>query len=556
MKRIWSILIKPPPSIKKPDQRFQSKLLAITILILVILVLLAISIYLIISDFDLNSFNSIGLVLVLVWIITYFITRKGYYHQAALIFIYSTNIALLTPPALTFGSPPYILIPFILAGLFLRVKEIIPLLVLNLVGIFLIVRYNPATPDFVSVLIGPFNFVFIFSVLILIVTYQRNLLERIRREALEAEKNKLYKEKTKLNHLLNSMDDGVLVLDQNQKVVLINKMGEVLSGFKQEELLDQPYNKYIHFVLEKDKKSNADFIDKVHHRGITTKMTNHTLLIGKKNKEISVASSAAPIKNRTGQIVGSVIVFRDITKERQIENMKNDFISFASHQLRTPLTRIRWFVELILSEEVGPLSDKQREYLEDIFKGSHNMSLLIEELLNINRIEAGERIPMKMAKIDLIPIIKEAIKEATLLADDHKIKVSLLTQCPKSCFIWGDGERIKRVFQNLLNNAIKYSGESKKIEISLDSDKNSVLFYVKDYGLGIPKKDQDKIFSRFFRSKNVEHIDGSGLGLFLSKIIIKEHKGKIWFKSKEKKGTTFYISLPIYKTKKTKKKQK
>jgi signal transduction histidine kinase len=224
--------------------------------------------------------------------------------------------------------------------------------------------------------------------------------------------------------------------------------------------------------------------------------------------------------------------------------MKTEFVSLVSHQLRSPLTAIKYSAEL-LADQVGDKADKNTmEYIGAISQYTSNMVALINSLLNISRIESG-RLAINPEPTDLEKLTQSVIKE---VGGGSKIKNQTLTveaikNLPK---INIDIKLIYEVIKNILTNAIKYTPKKGKINISILVDANNVILQVSDNGYGIPKKEQDKIFQKFHRASNVaNNIEGSGLGLYLVKIIIKVSGGKIWFESKEGKGTTFWLSLPL-----------
>ena len=240
-------------------------------------------------------------------------------------------------------------------------------------------------------------------------------------------------------------------------------------------------------------------------------------------------------------------VFDGVDKEKEISRMKNEFISLASHQMRAPLTSIKWYAELLLTDKSEDrLKGEKRKFVEEINKVNEKIIGLVDDLLNVSRIEAGSKFIIKKKNTNIVPFIMRAIKEQEVLAEQKKIQIVCENKPKGQMIISADGGKIKQVFQNFLSNAVKYSPEGSTIIISCSEDKNAHIFSVKDQGVGIPKEQQNRIFEKFFRASNVllTEAKGTGLGLYIAKSIIEGHGGKIWFKSKEGKGTTFYINLP------------
>lgn len=365
-------------------------------------------------------------------------------------------------------------------------------------------------------------------------------------EDVEEEKNNVSREKDKINAILYSIGDGVFVTDKNLNIVMYNQIASQISGFSPEEAMGKKYSDILKFIYEKDGKINDAFIKKAIETGQITEMANHTLLIKKDGSKISVADSAAPLKDGRGEISGCVVVFRDITREREIDQAKTDFVSVASHQLRTPLTAIKWYIEMLLSDKTKLTEQQQKDYMQEVSKGSQRLVTLVNDLLNITRIETG-RLKIETKPIDLIAYINDIIKETKPLADSRQCQ--LVFEKPKSVLpaIPLDTTLIRQVYLNLITNAIHYSPPENKIVISLNKDHENIIFSVKDSGIGIPKEEQPKIFGRFFRASNASKTiaSGTGLGLYISKLIIESSNGKIWFESVENKGTTFFASIPI-----------
>lgn len=242
--------------------------------------------------------------------------------------------------------------------------------------------------------------------------------------------------------------------------------------------------------------------------------------------------------------VVSVIVTRSFERLAEANQMKSQFISIATHQLRSPLSNLRWAIELLVS---GKLTNekKQAEYFSLLKENIKRMQNSISDLLIVSRIEAA-RLPIKEEKISLKELTESLISEYNSFARASNVEIALDVQkdLPK---ISSDPFQLNLVVDNLLDNAIRYTENKGKIEISVVKKNKNIHFSIKDNGVGIPEEEQSFIFTKFFRSKKIaEHqTQGSGLGLYMSKAIIQRLKGKIGFKSKEGKGSTFWFSLPI-----------
>lgn len=226
-----------------------------------------------------------------------------------------------------------------------------------------------------------------------------------------------------------------------------------------------------------------------------------------------------------------------------------DFISIVSHQLRNPLASTKLSLEMLLGEELGPLTPDQEEYLKMIRNDNERMVRLVKEFLTISSIERGE-IQLNPVEFDIKELTTDVVTELHIYAAAHNAKLMYRAGdvIPP---VFGDKLKIRQVISNFIDNAIKYSRAGGTIEVMVDeaSDGKRVLFEVKDRGIGIPKNEQKNIFSKFFRSSNASpvHPEGAGVGLYVARAIIEESGGSIGFESEENKGSRFWFTLPIAK---------
>ena len=277
---------------------------------------------------------------------------------------------------------------------------------------------------------------------------------------------------------------------------------------------------------------------------ISSSIINPVYYVRKDKSKFPVAITAAPI-NSGGKFSGAIDVFKDITHEIEVGKMKNEFISLASHQLRTPLSAIKWYAEMLLEGNAGKLDAEQAKFVDNINLSNQRMIDLVNTLLNISRIESG-RIIIESKPTDLKEIISAVVHEFEPKIKEKKQKI-IVNINPNLKKINCDPKLIFEVYKNLISNAIKYSPKEGEIQIFVSSDKDNVISQITDNGYGIPKKDQNKVFTKFYRGENILKIEteGTGLGLYLIKSIVESSGGKIWFKSQENKGTTFWFSLPL-----------
>ncbi len=415
-------------------------------------------------------------------------------------------------------------------------------------------RVAVRTGDEIEQLAGAFNKMTedLYKSRVEITTYNRQLERKVkeRTEELEEAKNKD-------EAILASIGDAVTACDKKGRVMLFNSAAEELTGFSAKEVMGKHYGKCLKFVFEDSRKPSDDFIAHAVNTGRRTKMENHTLIITKEGREIPVADSAAPIQDAQGNVIGCVVVFRDVTKEREIDRAKTEFVSLASHQLRTPLSTINWYTEMLLAEDVGKITREQKKYLEEIYHGSQRMVDLVNALLNVSRLELDIFL-VEPEPCDVLSLVYSVMGELKpqiegkrqLFTKIHEDSLPLLSADPKL---------LRMIFQNLLSNAVKYTPEKGEIKLDIRTikageeldgrriNKYSMAIIISDSGFGIPVHQQDKIFSKLFRADNVREkdTDGTGLGLYIVKTIIDHAGGMIWFESEEDRGTTFYVTLPM-----------
>jgi len=246
------------------------------------------------------------------------------------------------------------------------------------------------------------------------------------------------------------------------------------------------------------------------------------------------------------EFLGVVEVFHDISKETDIDRAKTEFASLASHQLKTPLTAMCWYTEMLMADRAGKISKKAHRYVKKIFANNQRMVALVDALLNVSRIEMGTMavIPKQIQLIEIIDSVLEELSQQ-IQGDKLRIEKNYPQQSPT---INIDPQLIRIVFQNLLSNAVKYSFEGGIVSISISTpDNDHVFMTISDRGCGIPEDQQSHIFTKLFRAYNAieKNPDGSGLGLYIVKALIEQSKGRIWFESVENNGTNFYVSLPL-----------
>lgn len=367
----------------------------------------------------------------------------------------------------------------------------------------------------------------------------RDITQRIKNE------QTIIEAKAKNDAILASIGDAVIACDRQGQIVLFNQVAEELIGQPAQKTIGQHYSQVLSFVKEVDGKPGNDFIAEAISTGKIKAMVNHTMLVRKDGIRVPIAEAASPVRDTNGKILGAVVVFRDVTEERQVDKAKTEFVSLASHELRTPLSTINWYAEMLLSNDLGELNPKQKQYIKEAYQASQRMVDLVNALLNVSRLELGT-FSIEPELVNVVKIAQTCVEE--LRPQITRKKIKFLEKYDSSLpLIKADPKLMSMVFQNLLSNAVKYTTSGGKVTFNIKKNDQNMLIEVADTGIGIPKYQQEKIFSKLFRADNVKRMDssGTGLGLYIIKEIMDHSGGKVWFKSSENKGSIFYLSLPL-----------
>lgn len=344
--------------------------------------------------------------------------------------------------------------------------------------------------------------------------------------------------------VLLGVGEGLVATDENSKIILANKAFEKLIGWDKDSVIGKDFYEVIP-MLDKNKEAVENkarlLTQALTPSGPKVVSSSDNYYVRKDGSEFAVAITVSPIVLE-GKILGAVEVFRDITLEKDIDRAKTEFVSLAAHQLRTPLTAIGWYAEL-LGEDETKLSDHQLQFLHEIKTSKDEMTKLVSALLNVSRIELGT-FAVSPEPTDLNELANSVVSELRILIEKNKQKFNFYeSDLPK---VPVDRNLFRIVYQNLLTNAIKYTPKEGSITLTQELKGDKILISVADTGYGIPDKEKHKIFEKLYRASNAKSKDsnGSGLGLYIVKAIIEESEGTIWFDSIESMGTTFYVEIP------------
>lgn len=333
----------------------------------------------------------------------------------------------------------------------------------------------------------------------------------------------------RLAAILASTSDAILVTDQEGRLLLINPATQRILG-----LDESCYGRAINEL------GLPSSLETVLSRPEADQLTPPSVEVALDRR--TFVASIAPIMTAEGQAMGRVAVLRDVTHFKELDEMKSDFVSTVSHDLRAPLTFMRGYATMLTM--VGELNEKQHEYLNHILEGIEQMSALIGDLLNLRRIEAGVGIKQEPCRLGVVLV--EAVDTMRARAAAKGITLGL-ERAEGSPTIVGDRTLLRQAIGNLVDNAIKYTAAGGQVRVGLDVASQEVIVRVADTGIGIAPEDQVRLFEKFYRVKRREtgEIPGTGLGLALVKSIVEHHGGRVWVESEMNKGTIFYIALPL-----------
>ena len=365
----------------------------------------------------------------------------------------------------------------------------------------------------------------------------------------------LYDEVTRgkayIENLVENAADLIVTTDLDDRILTWNRGAEVLFGYSKDEVI----GKHLSILLPPERFYElAEMRAKVELSGAL-----RDIEVRGKRKDgviIYLSLSISPIRDLEGSIVGFLRVAKDITEKKryerrlkELDKMKSDFVSNVSHELRTPLTSIKGSVDNMLDGLTGPLNEKQFRYLNRIKSNTDRLSRLINDLLDLSRIEAG-RVEVRPTSLPLTALADEVAEQLKPLAAEKLIRIEVPSPDP-TVTVWADRDKITQVLLNLIGNAVKFTPQDGKVTVAIENNGNDyVQISVADTGPGIFPEEANKIFSKFYQIANIDKQkpQGSGLGLAISKALVEMHGGKIWVESEGGRGSTFYFTLPAQPT--------
>jgi len=336
--------------------------------------------------------------------------------------------------------------------------------------------------------------------------------------------------------IIHYLTDGLLVFDSKNRLFLINPKAEKFLNVRGKDILGKS-------SLELNRFPKISKVISVLDGGLKECFRKEVKL--EENLILEVTSVYIKVEE---QRVSTLVVLHNVTREKLADQMKSEFVTIAAHQLRTPISGVKWSLQMLLDGDLGELNDKQKEIIRQTLKINNKVIDLVGDLLNVAEIEEGRYLSkMVLGSIDdLILTIandyKERIKEKNIKLRIEKSQ----EQIPK---IMMDIGKMRIAIKNIIDNAVRYTLGGGVISILITVKEKIIEVKIEDTGIGVPADQQDKLFKKFFRGSNVMKIsaEGTGLGLYIAKNIIEAHEGKVWIESEENKGTIFYFTIPIKK---------
>jgi PAS domain S-box-containing protein len=343
--------------------------------------------------------------------------------------------------------------------------------------------------------------------------------------------------------ILTSIADGVVVNDAEGRVILVNPAAELILDTSSEQLIGRDFH-VLFSVFGAQSRTKASEAMQMLLNSSASEVSKPFKTVMEIDERI-VHAHLSPVRTRDGSFLGVVATLRDVTKEVEADRAKSEFISTVSHELRTPMTAIKGYTDLLHGEVVGPINSDQKRFLSIIKNNTDRLTALINDLLDISRVETG-RVRFEPQAVQIGDVIADVV---SALAGQAEVKNQSLTYeivggLPE---IMGDRDRLNQVLTNLIGNAIHYTPHGGMIEVRAYHVENAVRVDVRDTGIGIAPDDMGRIFERFYRADHplVQETSGTGLGLSIVRMFVEMHGGRVWVESRRNKGSTFTFILPL-----------
>lgn len=344
----------------------------------------------------------------------------------------------------------------------------------------------------------------------------------------------LAEQKNKISAIIDGMSEGLIACDIQGRIVHINHAACEMLRLPVENTTGASFSQTCREL------ANAIGYD------LSTIATLKRKIVDAPFEKKEFRLSVSPVyQDKTDQVIGIVIIMQDRTEQAELDRMKSDLISIVSHELRSPLTSIKGYIDLMIAGDLGPIPDDMAGYLSIISSNANRLAALIDDMLDLSRIESGQ-LSMSFGKVDVKYLCDYVY--LTMKPQAEQKNLEYILDANRHCLVSGDVDRLQQALTNLVSNAIKYTPSGGRVSIELAERPDTVCITVRDTGIGINIEDQKRLFQRFFRVKNAKtrNIGGTGLGLCITKSIVEAHRGQLALESEEDRGSTFTIHLPAF----------
>lgn len=364
---------------------------------------------------------------------------------------------------------------------------------------------------------------------------------------LQRERDQAVQTKQKDEAIFSDIAEGLIIFDKDARIIRINKATEELLGYTEAALTRRTKDQLLKVYTIEGAPLAID--ERPEQQSIrTAKATRQRLRYQRKDTSfIEIELACSPLISGDN-VQGAVAVFRDITEQERVERSKSEFVSLASHQLRTPISAISWFSEMLLSNDAGTLSAEQREYVTQVYTSNRRSAAIVDAMLLASGLELGN-LPSHPKPVNIKKLLRDSVAECQKSLPVHK-ELRITQSYDDTATVQIDPRLAAALFGSVISNAIKYtpSGGTISISAEMDTTQHTLKCTVTDTGYGIPKADQKHVFEKLFRASNVKakDTDGTGLGLYIAKLIVEHLGGSITFTSAPHEGTTFTIRVPAH----------
>ncbi|MDZ7726293.1 MAG: ATP-binding protein [Candidatus Campbellbacteria bacterium] len=359
-------------------------------------------------------------------------------------------------------------------------------------------------------------------------------LERSQREIMEAFAV-VEEERNKTSSLVTNLTDGLIYTDKDGNIEMLNPQAKAMLKLHNEDVegtnISEP--------------TDSERFEKLRSMiSPENELDRETLNF---SEDFIVEVTTVTVKNDKNKETGRLVILHDISKERALDNLKIEFISVATHQMRTPLSAIKWAFEILLSSDDEKMAPDLKKIAENGFESTQRILKIVNNFLDVDAMESLN-VDYVFAPVSISKVIEKIFSEVSIQAREKSIELVYKNEGENLPYVQADQEQLTVVMQNLIENALKYTIEEGNITVKAEVKDNNMVVSVSDEGIGISESESENIFTKFFRAENAKRVetDGNGLGLHTAKRIVEKHGGTIWFESQMGKGTTFYFTIPLY----------